>query len=160
MYDDNFYMQQALEQAALAYTADEVPIGAIIVNTSGEIVARAYNKVEKSQTQTAHAEMLALAQAGNAFGDWRLEGYTIYVTLEPCSMCMSAILMSRLAVVVFAVPSKLFGFSRDSCITMDMERCSIIIKEGACRDEAVALLQSFFKRKREENRERKKTGNE
>lgn len=153
---DEFYMEQAIAQAYSASMHNEVPIGALVVAPDGGILAQAYNRVEELKTQTAHAELLAIALAGKSMSDWRLEGCMLYVTLEPCAMCMSAIILSRLAVVVFAVPSKLFGFSREQWVTIDIERCPIMIKEGVCHDEALALLQSFFKQKREEHGVRKK----
>src|ERR1044071_9437128 len=93
-------MGEALRQAARAYEAEEVPIGAVIVR-DGRIIARAYNQVELLKDATAHAEMLAITQAEEIVGDWRLNDCTIYVTKEPCPMCAGAIVHARLGRVVF-----------------------------------------------------------
>ncbi len=82
----NRFMQFALAQARLAFAADEVPVGAVVV-CDGRVIAAAHNQRETLRDPTAHAEMLAITQAAEAIGDWRLEGCTLYVTLEPCPMC-------------------------------------------------------------------------
>ena len=97
---DHYFMGEALRQAARAYEAEEVPVGAVIVR-EGRIIARAYNQVELLKDATAHAEMLALTQAEEAVGDWRLTDCTFYVTKEPCPMCAGAMVHVRLARVVF-----------------------------------------------------------
>lgn len=144
------YMQHALAQAQLAFDKDEVPIGAVIVTADSRIVAHAYNQSESTHTQTAHAELLAIAQAGQALGDWRLEGCWLYVTLEPCAMCMNAILLSRLAGLVYGASSPLFGY-----LKVDKEgsswlykRDALTILAGIGENEARQLLQQFFKKKR------------
>src|SRR5260221_11261019 len=100
LHSDDYFMGEALRQAAKAYTAGEVPVGAVIVR-EGRIIARAANQVELLKDATAHAEMLALTQAEEAVGDWRLTDCTLYVTKEPCSMCAGAVVHTRLARVVF-----------------------------------------------------------
>ena len=100
LHSDDYFMGEALRQAAKAYEKDEVPVGAVIVR-AGKIIARAFNQVELLKDATAHAEMLALTQAENAVGDWRLTDCTLYVTKEPCPMCAGAIVHTRLARVVF-----------------------------------------------------------
>src|SRR5213079_1991935 len=99
---DEQYMREALRQAKKAYEADEVPVGAVVVR-AGRIIARAWNQVELLKDATAHAEMLALTQAEQAVGDWRLADCTLYVTKEPCPMCAGAIVHVRLARVVYGV---------------------------------------------------------
>lgn len=111
---DLFFMSQALLQAQKALDKDEVPVGAVVVNADGVIIARGMNCTEAHHTQHAHAESLAIAKAGKKMRDWRLEGCWIYVTLEPCAMCMHLILLSRLAGVVFGASSPLFGFHLDN----------------------------------------------
>src|SRR5689334_24998547 len=100
LQSDHFFMGEALRQAARAYQAEEVPIGAVVVR-EGFVIARAYNQVELLKDATAHAEMLALTQAEDVVGDWRLSDCTLYVTKEPCPMCAGAIVHTRIARVVF-----------------------------------------------------------
>src|SRR6478672_6549693 len=102
LQSDQYFMGEALRQAAKAYSAEEVPVGAVVVR-EGHIIARAYNQVELLKDATAHAEMLALTQAEEAVGDWRLTDCTMYITKEPCPMCAGAIVHVRLARVVFGV---------------------------------------------------------
>src|ERR671931_941991 len=97
---DEYFMREALRQAQKAYAADEVPVGAAVVR-GGKIIARAHNQGELLKDATAHAEMLALTQAEEAVGDWRLYDCTMYVTKEPCPMCAGAVVHVRLARVVF-----------------------------------------------------------
>lgn len=149
---DSAYMLLALQQAHKAYQCDEVPIGAIIVNTYNQIIAGAYNRVESMYTQCAHAELLALQQAGQYAQDWRLYGCWIYVTLQPCSMCMHAIKLHRIAGVVYAADSPLFGYpikgeEFDSLYKND----TIQILSGIEKDKSEQLLRQFFKQKRKEN---------
>jgi len=142
-------MQEALAQAKLAYEIDEVPIGAIVVNSEGDIIARAYNVVEHDCTQRSHAECLAIEQAGKSLGDWRLEGCWLYVTLEPCSMCMGLIKLSRLAGVVYGASSPLFGFSLDNEQDLWLYKKGIIsVVEGVGGDQAAEILKKFFHKKR------------
>src|SRR5258707_9759705 len=100
LQSDHFFMGEALRQAGNAWQVLEVPIGAVVVR-EGRIIARAFNQVEMLKDATAHAEMLALTQAEEAVGDWRLAGCTLYVTKEPCPMCAGAIVHVRLAPVAF-----------------------------------------------------------
>ena len=93
--NNEVYMRQSLELALKAYNEDEVPIGAVVLDKDGSVIGRGYNRTESCKTQTAHAELLALAEAGKVQNDWRLDGCTLFVTLEPCSMCMAAIKLSR-----------------------------------------------------------------
>lgn len=97
---DAYFMGEALRQARRAYEAEEVPIGAVVVR-QGKIIARAWNQVETLKDATAHAEMLAITQAENAMGDWRLTDCDLYVTKEPCPMCAGAIVHARLRRVIF-----------------------------------------------------------
>lgn len=152
MKSDKFYMQKALDQAKLAMQKNEVPIGAVIVDSKGEIVARAYNNVEKKQSQLAHAELLALQKITNKLNNWRLNGYTMFVTLEPCLMCMAAINMHRLKKIVYALPSKLYGFSKNQKFD-NYQSCAtninpIAIESGILANESKDLIQSFFRRQR------------
>src|SRR5690348_11818590 len=98
---DLFFMQEALIEAHKSQQNDEVPVRAVEINKDGIIIARGHNNVEKDCTQRSHAESLASEQAGKQLGDWRLEECWLYVTLEPCSMCINLIKLSRLAGVVY-----------------------------------------------------------
>jgi len=93
-------MRMALEEAAAALTEEEVPVGAVIVH-DGRIIASAHNQREQLRDPTAHAEMIAITQAAETLGSWRLDGCTLYVTLEPCPMCAGAILQARIPTVVY-----------------------------------------------------------
>ena len=90
---NDYFMGEALRQARLAFDAEEVPVGAVVVH-AGKIIARAFNQVELLKDATAHAEILAITQASHALGDWRLDGCTMFVTKEPCPMCAGAITLS------------------------------------------------------------------
>lgn len=141
-------MQLALKEAGRAFKNDEVPIGAIIVDKNGNVISKSCNEVEAKNSQTEHAEILAIRKAGKELGDWRLNDCTIYVTLEPCSMCMSAILLARIGTVVYAADSPQFGFKLDSNKNFELYNSPIAIRSGVCADEAEQLLKLFFKVKR------------
>lgn len=155
--NDHFFMQEALDQARKALEEDEVPIGAVVVSAAGDIIGRGYNKVMAECTQAAHAEIRALEQAGKTQGDWRLEGCWIYITLEPCTMCMNLITLSRLAGLVYAASSPLFGYSQQKPLDKMgylplYKEDTIFIKSGIEVDAAVILLRQFFKQKRNDER--------
>ncbi len=113
MEKHNFFMEAAFQEALKAYKKDEVPIGAILVDKNSKIIARGYNQVEKHITQIDHAEMLVLKKAAKKIGDWRLEGMTLYVTVQPCMMCLGAIYLSRVSKIVYGVISPKYGFEVD-----------------------------------------------
>jgi tRNA(adenine34) deaminase len=146
---DEKFMDEALRQAQKARTAEEVPIGAIIVR-KGALIARAYNQVELLKDATAHAEMLAITQAEAAVGDWRLNDCTLYVTKEPCPMCAGAIVLSRLQRVVFGVGDAKMGAVGGAINLLEMHgsnhRCAWT--GGVRDDESKSLLQDFFKEQR------------
>jgi tRNA(adenine34) deaminase len=149
LQSDHYFMGEALRQAAKAYEADEVPVGAVVVR-EGRIIARAWNQVELLKDATAHAEMLALTQAEGALDDWRLTDCTAYVTKEPCAMCAGAIVHVRLARLVFGVADPKAGAAGSAMNLLQMRtlnhRCDITggVREAECR----ALLQSFFSEQR------------
>lgn len=146
---DYEYMQQAFERAQHAYDEDEVPVGAVVVDPDGVVIARAYNRVEADNTQCAHAESQAIASAGAARGDWRLDGCWVYVTLEPCSMCMHLMYLSRVAGVVYGADSPLFGSHLDKDLGHRVyKRGAVKRVAGVCAGQAAALLKKFFKEKR------------
>lgn len=142
-------MQRALRQAQRAFDRDEVPIGAVVVDQKGTVIAQAYNLVETKNTQAAHAEVQALIKAAKKVGDWRLTGCWLYVTLEPCTMCMGLIQLSRLAGVVYGPASPLFGFQLDNAQGLPLyKKDAVQIIQGVCASESVGLLKQFFKKQR------------
>jgi tRNA(adenine34) deaminase len=149
LHSDDFFMGEALRQAARARESDEVPIGAVIMR-GGKIIARAFNQVEALKDATAHAEMLALTQAQEAAGDWRLTDCTLYVTKEPCPMCAGAIVHTRLARVVFGAADPKGGAAGSALNLLQFptlnHRCEITggMREPECR----ALLKDFFSAQR------------
>jgi tRNA(adenine34) deaminase len=145
LHSDHYFMGEALRQAGRAFAADEVPIGAVVVR-AGRIIARAYNQVELLKDATAHAEMLALTQAEESVGDWRLNECTIYSTKEPCSMCAGAMVHVRLARVVYGAGDLKAGAAGSVLNLLQFpalnHHCEITrgVREEECR----LLLQSFF----------------
>ena len=148
--DDAFYMSLAYNQAIDAWRQDEVPIGCVIEH-EGEIIALAHNTVESANDPTAHAEMLAITQAANHLGNWRLENATLYVTKEPCPMCSGATLMSRLKRVCYAVPDPKMGCLGGATNLNELARVNHRLEltpGGVLEDECRELLQTFFRMKR------------
>lgn len=152
LHSDDYFMGEALRQAARAYEAEEVPVGAVIVR-EGRIIGRAFNQVELLKDATAHAEMLAITQAEQAAGDWRLTDCTLYVTKEPCPMCAGAIVHARLARVVFGASDTKAGAAGSVLNLLQFpslnHRCAVTsgVREPECR----RLLQSFFAEQRAKN---------
>ena len=146
---DHYFMGEALRQAWRALRADEVPVGAVIVH-GVRIIARAYNQVELLKDATAHAEMLALTQAQEVIGDWRLTECTLYVTKEPCAMCAGAIVHTRLARVVFGAADPKAGAAGGVVNLLQFpsfnHRCAIT--SGVRVEECRRLLQQFFHEQR------------
>ncbi len=149
LQSDHYFMGEALRQAARAGQAGEVPVGAVIVR-AGRIVARAGNQVELLKDATAHAEMLAVTQAEEASGDWRLTDCTLYVTKEPCPMCAGAMIHVRLARVVYGAHDEKAGAAGSALNLLQFptlnHRCEITrgVREAECR----ALLREFFAEQR------------
>jgi len=136
-------------QAHKALDNDEVPIGCIVVDPDGQRVATGYNRVEKRGCQTAHAEMIALQKVCKKLGDWRLDGYWVYVTLEPCSMCFSFMKLCRVAGVVYGADSPLFGYHLDKDAGLRVyNKNAVQIFGGVCAERSVSLLKQFFQKKR------------
>ncbi|MEF9961883.1 MAG: tRNA adenosine(34) deaminase TadA [Erysipelotrichaceae bacterium] len=147
------YMKAAIKQAKKAEGMDEVPIGAIIVKDD-KIIASAHNLREKKQLSTAHAEIIAIEKACRKLKTWRLEGCTLYVTLEPCAMCSGAIMLSRINCVVYGAKDPKGGCI-DSCISMyEHSGFNHYPKTiaGVLEDECSELLTTFFKSKREKQK--------
>lgn len=143
--DDIKNMQLALSQAREAYSEGEVPIGAVIVGPSGELVAKSHNLTQTLHDPTAHAEMLALTSAFEALGGKYLQDCTLYVTLEPCPMCAGALAHSHIGKVVYAAADPKGGASR---FTPSMYHPKTQLQAGVLEGDCLALLQNFFKEKR------------
>ena len=143
------YMSLALELAREAYAHGEVPVGAIVVGPDGQILGRGRNRRQESGDATAHAEIEAVREACKALGDWRLNGCTLYVTLEPCPMCAGAIINARVPVVVFGAREALSG-SCGSVIDLFYERYGHRpqVWAGVLEADCAALLREFFQAKR------------
>jgi tRNA(adenine34) deaminase len=151
---DQFYMHQALEQALKAFNSNEVPIGAIVVNPEGVVIGEGYNQTEQGFSQSRHAEVCALEQAGKVAKDWRLSGCTLYVTVEPCIMCMSLSCLSRIERVVYGAPSPLFGYQVGEYQLPEVYRKHLKgISSGVLSVEAQKLIEEFFQKKRVESEE-------
>ena len=143
-------MQLALREAERAMAEGEVPVGAVVVK-QGEVIARARNAPIRLHDPTAHAEILALRAAGAALGNYRLDDCTLFVTLEPCPMCLAAISHARIARVVFAAPDVRAGACGGA---LDLNRAAWhhfapTIDTGPCEAQAAALMQDFFRTRRE-----------
>lgn len=151
---DSVFMREALRQAEKALKAEEVPVGAVVVQ-DGRIIAKAYNQVELLKDATAHAEMLAVTQAEAAVGDWRLSDCDLYVTKEPCAMCAGALVHVRMRRVVFGCNDARSGGAGGMINLLQMpelnHRCEITA--GVLAEEAAALLRAFFRERRKGNGE-------
>lgn len=143
------WMRLALEEARMAAQEDEVPVGAVVV-AGGRVIASGHNQREQLQDPTAHAEMIALTQAAASLGSWRLEGCTLYVTLEPCPMCAGGILQARIPAVVWGAADpkagavhSLYELFNDARLNHRVEHLG-----GVLADECGRLLSEFFRSKR------------
>jgi tRNA(adenine34) deaminase len=143
------YMRQALIQARAALECDEVPVGAVIV-LGQRIIAAAHNRREQLRDSTAHAEMIAITQASESIGDWRLEKCTLFVTLEPCPMCAGAIINARIPNVVIGAMDPKAGAAGSLINLLDdsrfNHRCRVVT--GVLSNECGEILTEFFKQKR------------
>jgi len=152
--NDEHFMREALRQAQKADDASEVPVGAVVVR-EGKIIGRAHNQVELLKDATAHAEMLALTQAEAAVGDWRLTDCDLYVTKEPCAMCAGALVHTRIRRVIFGCADPVGGAAGSVINLLQMagfnHRCDVV--SGVLQDECVAILQNFFRKRRDEQSE-------
>ena len=145
--DDEKFMRLAIEQAQIAGRTGEVPIGAVITDKSGGIVSSGYNLRETANDPTAHAEIIAIKKAGGALGSWRLEGTTIFVTIEPCLMCVGAIILARISRLVFGARDpkagavvSVYTIGNDCRLNHKFE-----VSEGIYMDECSNLIKDFFK---------------
>lgn len=143
---DEKYMKEAIKQAKKAAAIEEVPIGCVIVY-DGKIIARGYNQRNKKKSTLAHAEILAIQKATKILGDWRLEGCTMYITLEPCPMCAGAIVQARVDRVVIGSMNAKAGCagSVTNLLQMDGFNHRVEITEDVLHDECSSMLSEFFK---------------
>ena len=143
VFDDGFFMKKALAEAQIALDRGEVPVGVVIVGNNS-IIARAHNLTEALTDVTAHAEMQAITAAANAIGGKYLHGCTMYVTLEPCSMCAGALYWSQISRVVFAANDPKRGYRQHGTPLHPKTK----VTDGILATEAKALLHAFFHQKR------------
>lgn len=143
------YMRQALELAEKAYINGEVPVGCVVVSPEGKVIGRGFNRREERKSALSHAETEAIVQACGCIGDWRLDGCSIYVTLEPCPMCAGAVIQSRLEVLVYGAKEPLSG-SCGSVLNLFMEgyKTKTAVYGGVLACESRALLGRFFRDRR------------
>jgi len=144
LFNDEYFMRQALRQAELAFEADEVPVGAVIV-ANKKIIARAYNLTERLNDVTAHAEMQAITAAAENIGAKYLKKCTLYVTLEPCIMCAGALSWAQIERIVFAARDDKRGVST---ISNKVFHPKTVVEGGLLEKESTELLKAFFLKKR------------
>lgn len=147
---DNDYMQMALEEARLAAEAGEVPIGAVLVQSDGKVLARGNNRTIRDCDPTAHAEIVVLREASRTLHNYRLSGTTIYVTLEPCAMCAGAIIQARVPRVVYGADDPKGGAVRTCFEVLSHPKLNhqVAVSSGILVEECAGLLQKFFTARR------------
>ncbi len=158
MENDSYYIAMALEEGKKAGQKGEVPIGCVVVTETGEVISAAHNLTISRSDPTAHAEILAIRKATEASANYRLPGATLYVTIEPCIMCMGAIIHARFSRVVFGAhddkwgaAGSLFNLANDKRLNHTVE-----VVSGVCAAESRELIQAFFKARRKEKKALKK----
>ncbi len=161
--EDEKYMKKALAEAQKAYALGEVPIGCVIVY-EGKIIGRGYNRRNTDKNTLSHAEITAINKASKKMGDWRLEGCTLYVTLEPCQMCSGAIVQARIDRVVIGTMNPKAGCAGSILNILDMKEFNHQVETvtGVLREECTDMLQTFFKELRvrvKEEKQKKGAGN-
>ncbi|MCC8045777.1 MAG: tRNA adenosine(34) deaminase TadA [Clostridiales bacterium] len=146
MTTDEKYMKEALRQAKKACALGEVPIGCVIVYED-RIIARGYNRRNTDKNTTAHAEMIAIRRASKLLGDWRLEGCTIYITLEPCQMCAGAIVQSRITRAVIGAMNPKAGCAGSILNLLEMSEFNhqVLVERGVLKEECSTMLSAFFR---------------
>ena len=149
------FMFEALKEAWKAFQAGEVPVGAVLVH-GGKVIARGYNQVELLKDATAHAEMLCITAGEGALENWRLADTTLYVTIEPCSMCAGAMLLSRVPTLVWGAPDLRHGANGSWINLFDKPHPthSIAVRSGVLSDYCAGMLRDFFQKRREENKQK------
>ncbi|TAH05437.1 MAG: nucleoside deaminase [Sphingobacteriales bacterium] len=146
MFTDDYFMQQALKEALLAFEEEEVPVGAVVV-LNNRIIARGHNMVEKLNDPTAHAEMIALTSAFNFLGAKYLPDASLYVTVEPCLMCTGALYWSKISRIIWGAADEKNGHQRVTGNQFPFHPKTQVTK-GVMADECAELMKSFFRRKR------------
>ena len=151
MRDEEKFMKEAIRQAKKAYALREVPIGCVIVY-EGKIIARGYNRRNTDKNTTSHAEINAIRKASKKLGDWRLEGCTLYVTLEPCQMCAGAIVQARIDKGVIGSMNPKAGCAGSvlNLLEMDGFNHKVEVERGVLEEECSTMLSGFFKELRME----------
>lgn len=144
-YDDDFFMEEALKQARIAFEQDEVPVGCVIV-VEQKIVARAYNQVELLKDPTAHAEILAMTSAFQRFGAKYLPQATLYVTLEPCVMCSGAMYWGKIGRIVYGADDEKNGYRHHPGLWPFHPKAEVV--RGVMAEECAMMMRSFFNHKR------------
>lgn len=154
--EDERFMKEAIRQAKKAYALREVPIGCVIVY-EGKIIARGYNRRNTDQNTTSHAEINAIRKASKKLGDWRLEGCTIYITLEPCQMCAGAIVQSRISRAVIGSMNPKAGCAGSILNILNMPQFNhqVEITTGILKDACSTMLSGFFRELREWKKQQK-----
>lgn len=142
---DAFYMGEALKEAERALSFGEVPVGAVITY-QGEIIARGLNQREQTQDPTAHAELIAIRKASQVLGGWRLTGCSLYVTLEPCSMCAGALVLSRIDDLVYGTADPKAGAAGSvvDLVCHPLLNHRLVVRGGVLEKECREILQGFF----------------
>lgn len=150
MYDDEFFMREALKEAQKAYKRKEVPVGSVLVY-QGKVIARSHNQVEMLQDATAHSEMLTLTIGASHLHNWRLLETTLYTTLEPCAMCAGAILLSRVPRVVYGARDVRHGAhgSFVDLFGLPHPTHTVEIIGGVLSEPSAQLLKEFFRERRD-----------
>lgn len=144
LFSDEYFMREALKEAKRAFDDDEVPIGAVVVSNN-TVIGRGHNLTEKLKDITAHAEMQAITAAANYLGAKYLTDCTLYVTIEPCSMCAGACSWAQLGRIVYGAPDEKKGYKLYS---KDIPHPKTIVQYGVMAAECAALMKDFFSRKR------------
>ena len=158
--EDEVYMKEALRQARKAYALMEVPIGCVIVY-EGKIIARGYNRRNTDKNTTSHAEINAIRRASKKLGDWRLEGCTIYITLEPCQMCAGAIVQSRITRAVIGSMNPKAGCAGSVLNLLEMQEFNhqVEVERGVLQEEGSTMVSGFFRELREKKKREKEQEN-
>ena len=145
VFSEEYFMMEAIKQASLAYEDGEIPIGAVVVHNR-KIIAKSYNQVERLSDPTAHAEMLAITSATNYIGSKYLDECTLYVTLEPCTMCIGATYWAQIKEIVYGAPDPMRGFSKQS---KNAPHPKTKVRGGVLAKESAELLSQFFAKLRD-----------